>query len=164
MYIYSHILIYFYAMYLWWLRDMIETDILICVFGWMYALWFQRLLLLRHLSRLLAKTILFYIKEKPRISNWQSQWMVFEVLDFQGIHIYTWHAIYIYIYTCVFIGIVWDWTLAFVLRLCWWKCRLTACSGQRKTIPRHRICPSPLEWTRTIREFRTASTCCKLRS
>lgn len=47
-------------------------------------------------------------------------------------HTYIHMTCYIYIYTCVFIGIVWDWTLAFVLRLCWWKCRLTACSGQRK--------------------------------
>ena len=47
--------------------------------------------------------------------------------------IYIYHDIYLYIYThAFFIGIVWDWKLATVLRLCWWKCRLTACSGQGK--------------------------------
>ncbi len=66
------------------------------------------------------------------------------------------------IHTCVFIGTVWDWKLPTKVMLMEVANRRP--QRPREIIPRHRICPSPLGWTRTTREFLTASTCCKLKS
>lgn len=88
-----------------------RTDILICVFGWKTS--FVQISLA---SSGKYHFILHYFSKdfqltKPVDGFWS--------LGLPG-------------RTCVFIGIVWDWKLATVLRLCWWKCRLTACSGQGK--------------------------------